>query len=113
VDGSTRSAVSEGFDMESELTRNPSMKRAFSSFTKSDHYLKWQQDYNGINWEDEVARNPNLAAALGSSRILQNIAPTFGGSYANCHFMFQIGCGTPLPTALTSAPLCDLKQDAA
>jgi hypothetical protein len=74
--------------------------------------MKWQRDYDGINWEDKVSRNPSLAAALGSSRILQNIAPTFGGSYANCHFTFQIGCGILASTAPTPAPLGDLKQNA-
>jgi hypothetical protein len=89
--GEAKSAILSPFeDWALMLNKNPSLKRAFYSLNQSEKYQKWQNNYHNINWEEELAKNPKVAAALGGGqeghKILTNFAPTLGSnsSYSNC-----------------------------
>jgi hypothetical protein len=89
--GSFSEPVGDG-DWEA-IFKNPGLKKAFNAFTRSEKYQNWNKDYNSINWEDDVVKNPTIAAALGGPKIAESFAPTLGcnSSYSNCfNFTFQI-----------------------
>jgi hypothetical protein len=103
------------------LKKNPSLQRAFYSFTQTEKYQSWNKDYDAINWEEELQKNPKLAAALGGpvgggegQKICTNFAPTLGSnsSFLNCfNFTFQICGGSSTDAAKEKAEKEGTKGD--
>jgi hypothetical protein len=57
----------------------------------SQKFAEWHDEYDTINWEEEVTRNPVLAAALNGSKIITgSIAAKVGSNctFTNCTFKF-------------------------
>jgi hypothetical protein len=48
--------------------KNAALKKAFDAFTQSEKHQNWRKDYDNIKSEDEVSKNPTIAAALGAPK---------------------------------------------
>jgi hypothetical protein len=103
------------------LKKNPSLQRAFYSFSQIEKYQNWNKDYDNINWKEELQKNPKLAAALGGpvgggegQKICTNFAPTLSSnlSFSNCfNFTFQICSGSSTNAAKKKAKKEGTKGD--